>query len=359
LTGTALATAEKQKSIWRTVLKSRITKLAAAAVITAAVALGLALHDKFVVPAYAIEQTIEALQGVSTVHTIGTNWDGRRFEAWHKINPETGKSEWVCIDEIPHGYKVASTPKGSCIWDKNGNVVRYTNQVVASNDFRYAQVFEEMSDRMANPADGERITIYREKQSDTGREVIVIWAITKLQEYKVYIDPATKLPIRIHYDRADNMVQICKSEGQIFYNVELPEGMFDFEIPEEFVRDYGVLEDPSKGMPADSLSHERASTLTAEKYFQAAIDADWETCRRLAPMDRSWKTGFRRNPPVELIEVGQPYPHRGCTGLIVPCVVRYTDGKVYESKAVVNYREIDGWPSCIIVAWWGERRLIE
>jgi hypothetical protein len=358
LTEATLETAGKERSISRTIMKSRITKLAAAAVIIAVISLGLALHDKFVVSAYAIEQTIEALQGVSSVHVIGTSWDGKRYEAWNKINPETGKAEWVCIDETPHGYKVASTPKGSCVWDKDGNVVRYTNQVVATNDFRYARVLEEMSRRMSSPRDGEQITIYREKDSATAKELIVIWAVTKLQDYKVYIDPVTRLPVRTIYDRADNMVQICKSADQIFYNVDLPEGMFDFETPAEYVRDYSILEDPDKGMPAEGLTHEQASILTARKYYQAAIAADWETCRRLAPMDRSWNTGFRRDPPVELIEVGRPYPHRGCTGLIVPCAVRHKDGKVYESKAVVNYRE-DGRPSCIIVAWWGKRRLIE
>ncbi|MHC4574763.1 MAG: hypothetical protein ACYS76_11650 [Planctomycetota bacterium] len=155
------------------------------------------------------------------------------------------------------------------------------------------------------------------------------------------------------------MRQICKSADQIFYNVELPAGMFDFEIPPEFVRDYSPLDDPSNGMPADDLTHEEASILIAKKYWQAAIAADWEACRQLAPMDRSWKTGFRKNPPVELIEVKRPYPERGCSGLIAPCVVQYADGKVYESKPVVNYRRMNGRPSCIIVAWWGKRTLIE
>lgn len=341
------------------ILKSKIATLATAAVLILAVILGTMLFNVSVSSAYAFEQTIGALQNVTTVHVIGTNWDDNRFEAWNKINPETGKAEWVCIDETPHGNKIASTPKGSCIWDANGTVVKLTNRIISTNDFRYSHVFKELSERTSHPRDDEQITVYREKEPASGKEFIVISAVTKLKDYKIYIDPVTKLPVRTIYDRADNMQQICKTADQIFYNVELPEGMFDFEIPEEFVRDYSVLEAPNKGMSAEGLTHEEASVLIAEKYWKAATLADWDMCQQLAPLDRSWNTGFRRNPPVELIEVKQPYPERGCSGLIVPCIVRYKDGKVKDSKAVVNYRQINDQPSVIIVAWWGKPRLIQ
>lgn len=346
-------------NIWRIIMKNRITKLAAAAVIIVLVSLGVFLMNKSLPSAYALEQTFKALQSIATVHVIGTDWDGNRYEAWNKINPETGKAEWFCIDQTPHGDKVASTPKGSCVWDKDGNVVRLTNRIIATNDSRYAYIFEDLSSRMSNPSGDEKITIYREKDEISAKEVIVIWVVTKMKDYKVYIDPATKLPIRMHFVRADNMPQICKTVDHIFYNVELPQGMFDFEIPDEFIKDRSSLEDPNKGMSAEGLTQEEASALIAEKYWKAAIAGDWDTFRRLAPVDESWKTGFRKNPPVELIEVKQPYPERGCSGLIVPCIVRFKDGKVEESKAVVNYREIHGKRSCIIVAWWGKPRLIK
>ena len=354
-----LSSGTSVKTFTGRLMTRKITRYATAAGLIAAVFLGIVVLNKLTVPAYAIEQTIKALQKISTVHVIGTNWDGKRFETWNKINPETGKSEWICIDETPHGRKIASTPKGSCVWDANGNVVKLTNRIISTNDSRYAYLFEEMSNRMANPRDGEKITIYNEKDQVSGNEVIVIWAITKMKDYKVYIDPATKLPVRMYFDRADNMQQICKSVEHFFYNVELPKGMFDFEIPREFVKDRSALDDPDKGMSAEGLTHEKASVLIAEKYWKAAIAGHWDTFRQLAPVDEAWKTGFRKNPPIELIEIKQPYPERGCSGLIVPSVVRFNDGKVKESKAVVNYREINGRPSVIIVAWWGKSKIIE
>ncbi len=346
-------------NLWIIIPKSKITKLTTAAGLIIAVFIGIFIVNELAVPVYAIEQTIKALREISTVHVIGTDWDGRQFESWNKINPKTGKAEWVCIDRTPHGSKIASTPKGSCVWDANGNVIKLTNRIISTNDARYPFLFDELSARMSRPKDGEKITIYRQKDQQSGKEVIVIWAVTKMKDYKVYIDPITKLTIRILFDRADNMPQICKTVDQIFYNIDLPEGMFDFEIPEKFVKDRSDLEDSNKGMPANGLTHEQASTFIAEKYWKAAVEGDWDTCQQLAPLDQSWKTGFRKNRPVELIETRQPYPQRGCTGLIVPCVVKYADGKVYESKPVVNYREIEDRPSVIIVAYWGKREQIQ
>lgn len=149
-----------------------------------------------------------------------------------------------------------------------------------------------------------------------------------MKDCKVYIDPVTKLPILMYFDRADSMQQICKSIEHFFYNVELPQGMFDFEIPEEFVKDRSALKDSNKGMSAERLTHEDTSGLIAEKYWKAAISGDWGAFRRLVPVDESWKTGFRKNPPIELIESRQSYPERGCSGLIVPSVARFNNGRV-------------------------------
>ena len=54
---------------------SRIAALATAAGLIVAVFLGVVVLNELTAPAYAIEQTIKALQEISTVHVIGTNWD--------------------------------------------------------------------------------------------------------------------------------------------------------------------------------------------------------------------------------------------------------------------------------------------
>jgi len=70
-------------SIWRIIIKSKITKLAAAAVIIIAVVGLLIFFEKSVTPAYSIEQTIKACQDARFKHFEYFGSSGERMkEAW-------------------------------------------------------------------------------------------------------------------------------------------------------------------------------------------------------------------------------------------------------------------------------------
>ncbi|MHC4206267.1 MAG: hypothetical protein ACYSTT_16575 [Planctomycetota bacterium] len=335
-----------------TILRNGVTKIAAAAVIVITIGLGVVLLDESIPSAYAIAQTIKALESVTAVHVIGTDWDGNRYEAWNKINPETGRSEWVCIDQTPHGYRIASRPDGSCVWDGNGNVVRYSNKQIASNDFRYSRVFEQIAEMMVELNEDEKITIQSEKDPFSDKSFIRIHVVTDLQDYKIYVDTESKLPVRLHFDRADNMQQIARTVDEIYYNEPLPEGMFDFEVPAKWYRDWNLLDDPTKGLAIGDLTHEQGAIKTAGEYWRAVIENNWDYADQLRPV-ADWKTDYHVERPAELIEIGQPRSERGCSGLVTPCIVRFADGKTQKIELVINYRQIAGHASCIIVATWG------
>jgi hypothetical protein len=334
------------------VMRSGVTKIAAAVVMIIVVGLGVVLLDKSVSSTYAIEQTIKALQDVTTVHVIGTDWDGNRYEAWNKIDPAAGKTIWCCIDQTPHGYKIASRPDGSCVWDEDGNVVRYSNKPIASNDFRYSRVFEQVAEKMVELNDNEQITIQAEKDPLSDKSFVRIHVVTNMQDYTIYVDSENKLPVRLYFDRADNMRQIAKTVDEVYYNMPLPEGMFDFEVPAKWYRDWSLLDDPAKGLAIGDLTHEQGAIKTAGEYWQAVIDDNWNYADQLRPV-ADWKTDYRRDRPTELIDIGRPRPERGCSGLVTPCIVRFADGKTQKIELVINYREIAGRRSCIIVATWG------
>ena len=79
-------------NIRRTIMKTRITKLAAAAVIIIGVLLAVTVLNKSVTPAWAIEQTVDLLKKFNGMHLTGTmlNEQGKEvsFEAWARANED-------------------------------------------------------------------------------------------------------------------------------------------------------------------------------------------------------------------------------------------------------------------------------
>jgi len=323
-----------------TVLRNGATKIATAAVIVIATCLGTVLLDNSASSAYAIVQTIKALEKVTTVHVIGTDWDGNRYEVWNKINPETGKSEWVCIDQTPHGYKIASRPDGSCVWDENGKVVRYSNKPIASNDFRYSQVFEQIAEKMVELNENEKITIRTEKDSVYDKPLVVIHVVTSIQDYKIYVDAESKLPVRLYFDKADNMQQIAKTIDEIYYNEPLPEGLFDFEVPAEWYSDWSMLDDPMNGLAIGGLTHEQGAIKTAREYWQAVIDNNWDLVQKIRPLAtgdnlEQLKILYEENKPQELSNIsGMNHLNDPGTFAEVTCLVKTKNGAT--KKSVLN-----------------------
>jgi len=329
-----------------------VTRLAVAAVVLVAAVLGIVLFKGSNGSAYAIAQTMGALKAITTIHAIGTDWSGNRYEAWNQVDPATGEVVWCCLDYTPLSYKIASRPDGSCVWDNDGKVVRYSNQRIVSDDFRYTHIFEQIAEQMGRLSDEDRITVETQKDPADGKPIIVIHVVTRMQDYRIHVDPETKLPVCILFNRADDMTQNVRTVDEIHYDVPLPEGMFDFRVPPEWYRDWSLVDDPARGLAIGELTHEQGAVLTAKEYWQAVIDDNGAHVDQLRPV-ADWKTDYHKDRPTELIDVGRPRPQRGCTGLVTPCIVRFEDGRLMSVELVINYRKINGQASCIIVATWG------
>ncbi|MHC4463395.1 MAG: hypothetical protein ACYS30_18460, partial [Planctomycetota bacterium] len=79
----------REQKMWIIIMKSRITKFSAAAVIMIVVALSINFLGKSVAPAYAIEQTIEANRAVQYLH----------FKYFYKSHDDVAKEFWLEFDE--------------------------------------------------------------------------------------------------------------------------------------------------------------------------------------------------------------------------------------------------------------------
>jgi anti-sigma factor RsiW len=93
--------------VWRTIMKNRITKLAAAAAIILIAALAIPFGDHLARNAYALEETFEALAQVRTVHAFCTDWDGTKVET--SIRKPAGRTVYI---RTPFKPVTCSSPPG-------------------------------------------------------------------------------------------------------------------------------------------------------------------------------------------------------------------------------------------------------
>ncbi len=225
-------TAGRWKTIGRTIMKSKITKLAAAVVIITAVAL-MSVMDKSISPAYALEQTIEAMRSIDSIHAYCTDWDNSQGETWVLIDPETGREQYYYADQ--GNLLIVGTPLATYYYYKDENLVRIRNEYVPASEVRVSRFFEDLVG-WVQQYHGE-LWFYFQFDEGLQQEVIIVHASIpeqrdmQEQEYIVRVDSQTKLPISLEALK-NAPGQGVKSVDRLEYNVPIPEGIFEFEIPD-------------------------------------------------------------------------------------------------------------------------------
>lgn len=202
--------------LWRIIMNSKITKLATVTVVILAVVVGVTLMDRSSTSAYAIEQTIEAMRSISSVRAYIS--DG---VVLFQINPETGQEECYRVDQ--ENVLIVATPEKTYHYDKDKNVVRISDEYVTGVEVRFSRFIEDIAD-WAQEHNGT-MDHQLEFDQDLQKEVIKVHVHIPAQgsfggeDSIINVDPETKLPINFGIIRLE-------------YNVPIPPGSFDFEIPE-------------------------------------------------------------------------------------------------------------------------------
>jgi hypothetical protein len=115
-------------SLWRIIMKSRRTKFTAAAVIIVAViAISVSVLDMATL-AYALEQTIDAIKKVKTVHMVGEFYGRGAFECWLRFDgdPDVPTHMWLSLHRI-HLEKICS-PDGLFHFNKRTHYLFFISQ---------------------------------------------------------------------------------------------------------------------------------------------------------------------------------------------------------------------------------------
>lgn len=359
--------AERQPIVWRIIMKNRITKLATVAGVILIVVLGVTFLDKAATPAWAIEDTIKALEHIYSIKISGivTNDSGEievNFILWAKPNEDSTETGELRFEIPGRQVTVVALSGKTYTYKPKENVVSITEYKNFSiNPWLGSKFFNSIKKFVEN------WKISYGKDEETGKESIFATFLhpTESQSWWFQFDSDTKLPVKFKQWLNTNF------EGKpqfyatsIEYNPELPDGIFEFEIPDGAKvikvpkKLPGYFDDPNVGISAEGLTDEEACLVLVEDYWRAIIDGDWEYLAQLRPICnvKEWEFKYKRNEnwPTEVLEISQPSKEEDCNiGPVVSCMVKYSDGQIKNIQMVVKFREIDGNRSCVIAGTYG------
>ncbi len=347
---------------WRIIMKSKITKLATAAVII--IGLGMAVHliDKATTPAWAIEQTIDLLRKFNGMHFTGTmlNEEGKEvsFEAWARANEEQTASNHLRL-EIGSGEVDVVSGDRRYEYDPATQTVKITEGYGQAIGIWFGTDFFESLKEIVldwNQTYG--------KDPGTDRDRVYVTcshpAAPDPRSFWFEFDVESKLPVS--FKQWENMTREVTPSfyaKSIKYLDDLPDEMFHFEIPEgartvpALAERNNKLQNPNFGMSLGNMTEEQACVKITGRYWQAVIEQNWQTVAKLHPTSTAeqWKNRYSGGNFEEIVEIKEQYQEDGCT--IVPCTIRFDSNVTRTINTTVIFREIDGQLSCVIASTWG------
>ena len=207
-------------------MKSKVTQLAAAAIIIVGVFVGINMFKG--TPAYAVEQTIEALWNIHTLR-METKDVLQSAELLMKINPETGLTDHIRMNKPSTGDIVITIPGQSYMYEKQRNEIQLVGQELLRNDLNFKDPINSLTEQ--TNASGGRLVIAKEFSETAQRDMIRVTIIRQDESVagEFLMDPDTKLPIYIGVGAQDGKLNYM---GPIEYNVEIPEDTFEFTVYE-------------------------------------------------------------------------------------------------------------------------------
>lgn len=237
-------------------MKSPITKLAAAVVILAAVALSVMVVDKVTSPAYAVGQTVEALSNARFLHIIGRDDQGRiNDERWVEI----GMDGWQVRYRQQNPQSLIEQHPGapSMVIEDGESTAVYRGDkraviIYDRKDVQYQWVGE-LGKALENLR--QKGKLLKENDNYRGRPAHKVW--WPYLSAECYVDPKTKLPIAI-------------GKTELSYE-DPPAGTFEITIPDG----YAVLDKrpgaPAAPMPQWLLDEENAQANKSKCFREGSL----------------------------------------------------------------------------------------
>lgn len=313
-----------QSNVWRIIMKNRITKFAAAAIIIVAAVLSVHIFTNSVQTAFGIEQVIKAYNNIRYLHVKQfRTGQTEPLEAWIKADEKGGieKARYYLPEYISpeDGAKlVAWTPQKAELWfkRKNGYLIFQTKKIEAmmKNLIEQSQpriVLEKLLELQSKGI----IDIETTKPADKQESAMIIAAYKNKPIKEIYyVNQATDLITFIEfYDSSKSTEPISTIEFHD-YNVEIENKMFTLkdEVPED-VTVVNQLEQLI-GIPQGDMTDQEAAKETVRQFFQALIDKDYKKAGQIyaGVSEEKAKEYFGQLNVTAIISIGTPVPYPKC-----------------------------------------------
>lgn len=362
---------------WRTIMTSKASKLAVAAIIIA-VALSLTVFDGLTQPTWALEDAIEALKDFGAVHMVGT-FPGGTAEIWMRANATKTQSTNVVV-RGSHGAITWTKDGATYHYEPSQNTVYYEHALtVGMAQWLGPELLEMLSTT-------ENAEVVRGRDPATGRDRVMLLCsmidVHGAQSWMIEFDVASKLPVAFkHWQNLDRSGPPKFDALKVTYYEELPDSVFKIQIPGHPAHvqkpltipdeNIGMLSNPKHGMATDRMTQQEAAERIVRAMFEAVIDDDLDQLKQTCPVCEAWGDEFLRSVIlrtdkddriVEILKIGQiSETGHSKLGLIValPISVRRQDGVKAEQKVIVQFRELGGTSSCVVHGPYGLPREIE
>jgi len=344
-------------SIRNIIMKSPITKLAAAAVIIVAIGLLINFWDNPVV--YALDQTIEANHSVRYLHikeiTVGHEDEPKEFwlESHEDGQVKNVRMHMPAWDVPSDKAKVIVWKENTAqVWIKKKNVLlTVRDKAVADKMLELIQAYDPRLavERLYKQEAEGRVRIEIEEPSDKSRPIVVTATGPNRREV-LFVDQATKLVTAIKfYQLKDGEYQYQSLLELDGYNQPIDNKVFTLdEVPTDVIRIDQTTQEV--GLEQGNLTDEEVAAEVVRKFFEALIAENYAGAGQFfegLPADFIQKT-FGHLKFLRIISVGPvgPHPVPETRGLVVPCTVEIEhEGETAEWKLeTIGVREVYNQP---------------
>ena len=334
-----------------TIMKNRITKIAAAAVIIIAAVFSIRLLDKSVTTAYALEQTIEANHTIKTIHlqmfedaeSIENNeftdcwmkYDDAGLLSnfrWNSYDDDDGDNYTVWNEGIVKGWRPAANIvtiiRNNDVATKLENFAKNYDPKLILERLYYLQENKTIELKIDEPAqDGSHIHVKAINSVDKTRLELIVDSDTKL---------VTQLS-RYHFGEQED--ELNMRIEYLAYNQPIDQSVFELSgIPDDaFVYDQV---DQLVGLEKGDLTDNEIAVKVVRECLEATIAHDYDKVSRLMegePGDtiEEFIEGKFKAKLLRIISVGQPEPDEMYEHILcVPCKIEVENEE--KGNRVVN-----------------------